>query len=150
LPLAAVTGRADIMDVAHAGGIGGTYSGNPVACAAALGVFEAVESDQLLTRAQLIGELMVRELRDIAQGTDVIGDIRGRGAMIAAELVVPGTREPNRDAVAAITRYCQNHGVLTLTAGTFGNVLRYLPPLAISDELLVEAFGVIRDAIATL
>jgi 4-aminobutyrate aminotransferase/(S)-3-amino-2-methylpropionate transaminase len=150
LPLAAVTGRADIMDVAHAGGIGGTYSGNPVACAAALGVFEAVESDQLLTRAQLIGELMVRELRDIAQGTDVIGDIRGRGAMIAAELVVPGTREPNRDAVAAITRYCQNHGVLTLTAGTFGNVLRYLPPLAISDELLVEAFGVIRDAFATL
>jgi len=150
LPLAAVTGRAEIMDVAHAGGIGGTYSGNPVACAAALGVFDTIESEQLLTRAQAIGELIVRELRDIAEATEVIGDIRGRGAMIATELVVPGTREPNREAVAAITRHCQNHGVLTLTAGTFGNVLRFLPPLAISDALLVEALAVIRDAFATL
>jgi 4-aminobutyrate aminotransferase/(S)-3-amino-2-methylpropionate transaminase len=150
LPLAAVTGRADIMDVVHAGGIGGTFSGNPVSCAAALGVFEAIESEQLLTRAQAIGELMVRELRDIAARSGVIGDIRGRGAMIAAELVVPGTREPNRDALAAVTRHCQNNGVLVLTAGTHGNVLRFLPPLAISDDLLTEAFGVIRDAFATL
>jgi 4-aminobutyrate aminotransferase / (S)-3-amino-2-methylpropionate transaminase / 5-aminovalerate transaminase len=150
LPLAAVTGRADVMDAAHAGGIGGTYSGNPVACAAALGVFETIESEQLLTRAQAIDETMVRALRDIAGRTDVIGEIRGRGAMIAAELVLPGTREPNRDAVAAVTRYCQNHGVLTLTADTFGNVLRFLPPLTIPDELLIDAFGVIRDAFAAL
>ncbi|WP_162461222.1 MULTISPECIES: 4-aminobutyrate--2-oxoglutarate transaminase [unclassified Mycolicibacterium] len=150
MPLAAVTGRADIMDAAHPGGIGGTYSGNPVACAAALGVFEEIESHQLLDRAQAIGDILLRELRDIAATTKTIGDIRGRGAMIAAELVVPGTQTPNRDAVAAVTRYCQNNGVLTLTAGTFGNVLRFLPPLSITDDLLVEALGVVRDAFATL
>jgi 4-aminobutyrate aminotransferase/(S)-3-amino-2-methylpropionate transaminase len=150
LPLAAVTGRADIMDAAHPGGIGGTYSGNPVACAAALGVFEEIETHQLLNRAQVIGDILVRELRDIAAATDVIGEIRGRGAMIAAELVMPGGRAPNRDALAAVTRYCQNNGVLTLTAGTFGNVLRFLPPLSISDALLTEALGVVRDAFATV
>src|SRR5205823_2079269 len=138
LPLAAVTGRAEIMDAAHSGGIGGTYSGNPVACAAALGVFDEIDSNNLIARAQRIGDLLVHELRDITRVTNVIGDIRGRGAMIAAELVVPGTRDPNRDAVAAVTRYCQNNGVLTLTAGTFGNVLRFLPPLTISDELLID------------
>jgi 4-aminobutyrate aminotransferase / (S)-3-amino-2-methylpropionate transaminase / 5-aminovalerate transaminase len=150
MPLAAVTGRAEIMDAAHAGGIGGTYSGNPVACAAALGAFEEIEANNLLDRARQLGDLMVRELRDIAATTDVIGEIRGRGAMIAAELILPGSRDPNRDAVAAVTRHCHNNGVLTLTAGTFGNVLRFLPPLAISDDLLLEAFGVLRDAFATL
>jgi 4-aminobutyrate aminotransferase / (S)-3-amino-2-methylpropionate transaminase / 5-aminovalerate transaminase len=150
MPLAAVTGRADVMDAAHPGGIGGTYSGNPVACAAALGVFEEIESHQLLDRAQTIGDILVRELRDIASASPVIGEIRGRGAMIAAELVVPGSRTPNRDAVAAVARYCQDNGVLTLTAGTFGNVLRFLPPLSITDDLLIEALGVLRDAFATL
>jgi 4-aminobutyrate aminotransferase / (S)-3-amino-2-methylpropionate transaminase / 5-aminovalerate transaminase len=150
LPLAAVTGRADIMDTAHAGGIGGTYSGNPVACAAALGAFDEIETHHLLDRARVVGDILVRELRDIAAHTNVIGEIRGRGAMIAAELVVPGTRTPNRDAVATITRHCQHNGVLTLTAGTFGNVLRFLPPLSITDELLVEGLGVLRDAFAAL
>lgn len=150
MPLAAVTGRADIMDAALPGGIGGTYSGNPVACAAALGVFDEIETHRLLDRAQAIGDIMVRELRDIAAGSTILGDIRGRGAMIAAELVLPGTRSPNRDAVAAITRHCLNNGVLTLTAGTFGNVLRFLPPLSITDDLLTDALGVVRDAFATL
>lgn len=150
LPLAAVTGRADIMDAVHPGGIGGTYSGNPAACAAALGVFEEVENGRLITRAQTIGEILVRELRDIATTTAVIGEIRGRGAMIAAELVVPGSREPNRDALAELTRHCYHNGVLTLTAGTFGNVLRFLPPLTISDELLIEALDVLRDGFASL
>lgn len=150
MPLAAVTGRADVMDAAHSGGIGGTYSGNPVACAAALGVLEEIESGGLIERARAIGDLMVRQLRDIAATTDVIGDIRGRGAMIAAELVTPGTGEPNREAVAALTRHCQQNGVLTLTAGTFGNVLRFLPPLTISDDLLDEAFAVVRDGFANL
>jgi 4-aminobutyrate aminotransferase/(S)-3-amino-2-methylpropionate transaminase len=92
----------------------------------------------------------VRELRAIAAATDVVGDIRGRGAMMAAELVVPGTRTPNRDAVAAVTRHCLAQGVLTLSAGTFGNVLRFLPPLSITDDLLVEAFSVVRDGFANL
>ncbi|AHK34670.1 4-aminobutyrate transaminase [Rhodococcus opacus PD630] len=150
MPLAAVTGRADIMDTAHAGGIGGTYSGNPAACEAALGVFETIEEDHLLERAQTIGDIMFRELRDIAATTDIIGDIRGRGAMVAIELVQPGTKTPNREAVAEINRYCLAHGLLILTAGTFGNVLRFLPPLSISDELLLEGFSVLRDAFAAL
>ncbi|NVN52485.1 4-aminobutyrate--2-oxoglutarate transaminase [Mycolicibacterium hippocampi] len=150
LPLAAVTGRADVMDAAHLGGIGGTYSGNPVACAAALGVFDEINDHQLINRARDIGDRMVSELQSIAATTDVIGEIRGRGAMIAAELVLPGTREPHRDAVAALTRHCQRNGVLTLTAGTFGNVLRFLPPLTISDALLTEAFGVVREGFAAL
>ncbi|BBY65420.1 4-aminobutyrate--2-oxoglutarate transaminase [Mycolicibacterium helvum] len=150
LPLAAVTGRADVMDAAHAGGIGGTYAGNPVACAAALGAFDEIETNGLLGRARDIGELMVRELQSIAASSGVIGEIRGRGAMIAAELVIPGTTEPNRDAVAAVSRYCHDNGVLTLTAGTFGNVLRFLPPLTIPDELLLDAFGVLRAGFATL
>ena len=150
LPLAAVTGRADVMDAAHPGGIGGTYSGNPVACAAALGVFDEITSNNLLERARDIGDLLTRELREITAGTDVIGQIRGRGAMIAAELVLPGTTEPHRDAPARIARHCQDNGVLVLTAGTFGNVLRFLPPLSISDELLRDALGVLAGAFATL
>lgn len=150
MPLAAVTGRADIMDVAHAGGIGGTYSGNPAACEAALGVFETIEAENLLDRAQAIGDIMFRELRAIAAETDIIGDIRGRGAMVAIELVQPRSKTPNREAAAEINRYCLSHGLLTLTAGTFGNVLRFLPPLTISDELLVEGFSVLREAIAAL
>ncbi|MFC9556409.1 4-aminobutyrate--2-oxoglutarate transaminase [Rhodococcus sp. NPDC056960] len=150
MPLAAVTGRADIMDTAHAGGIGGTYSGNPAACEAALGVFETIGEDGLLDRAQTIGDIMFRELRDIAATTDIIGDIRGRGAMVAIELVQPGTKTPNREAVAEINRFCLAHGLLTLTAGTFGNVLRFLPPLSISDDLLVEGFSVLREAFAAL
>ena len=138
------------MDAAHTGGIGGTYSGNPVACAAALGVFDEIESGRLLSRAQAIGEQITHRLRDIAATTDIVGEVRGRGAMIAVELVQPGSREPHRDAVAALTRHCHNNGVLTLTAGTFGNVLRFLPPLSISDELLAEAFDVLRDGFATL
>ncbi len=150
LPLAAVTGRADVMDAAHAGGIGGTYSGNPVACAAALGVFDEIEHGNLIPRARVIGQIMTRELRDMGANTDVIGEVRGRGAMIAAELVQPGTLEPNRDAAAALARHCHDNGVLALTAGTFGNVLRFLPPLTISDELLAEAFDVLRDGFSAL
>ena len=150
MPLAAVTGRADVMDAAPAGGIGGTYSGNPVACAAAMGVIEEIETHDLLARARRIGDLLNDGLRGIAATTPVIGEIRGRGAMIAAELVRPGTREPNPAAVAAVSRFCHDHGVLTLTAGTFGNVLRFLPPLTISDDLLTEAIGVLADAFTAL
>ncbi|OZE85333.1 4-aminobutyrate--2-oxoglutarate transaminase [Rhodococcoides fascians] len=150
LPLAAVTGRAEIMDVAHAGGIGGTYAGNPAACEAALGVFETIETEGLLERAREIGDIMFRELRSIAADNDTVGEIRGRGAMVAIELIQPGTKDPNSKAVAEINRYCHGHGLLTLTAGTYGNVLRFLPPLTISDELLVEGFSVLRDAFSAL
>ena len=150
MPLAAVTGRADVMDSVHAGGIGGTYSGNPVACEAALGVFETIETQGLLARARDIGDIFYRELDVIAASTDVVGEIRGRGAMVAVELVTGADKTPNRDAVAEVARYAQANGVLVLTAGTFGNVLRFLPPLTISDQLLLEGLGVIRDAVAGL
>ncbi|WP_032408141.1 4-aminobutyrate--2-oxoglutarate transaminase [Rhodococcoides fascians] len=150
LPLAAVTGRAEIMDVAHAGGIGGTYAGNPAACEAALAVFETIEAEGMLERAQVLGDIMLRELRDIASTYDIIGEVRGRGAMIALELVHSGGKEPNREALAEVNRYCHSHGVLTLTAGTFGNVLRFLPPLSISNELLLEGLSILRDAFASL
>ncbi len=148
MPLAAVTGRADVMDAAPPGGIGGTYSGNPAACAAALGALEEIEDNDLLARATQIGERLTAGLASI--DTPAIGEIRGRGAMIAAALVRPGSRDPHAAAVAAVTRDCHDHGVLTLSAGTFGNVLRFLPPLTITDQLLDEAIGVLAEAFATL
>ncbi len=162
MPLAAVTGRAEVMDAAPPGGIGGTYSGNPAACAAALGAIEEIETNDLLSRARQIERRLTAGLRSIAALTldeqdqsdrgmnSLIGDIRGRGAMIAAELVRPGSLDPNPEAVAAVTRYCHDHGVLVLSAGTFGNVLRFLPPLTITDDLLDDAIGVLADAFAAL
>lgn len=150
MPLAAVTGRAEVMDAAPQGGIGGTYSGNPAACAAALGAIEEIETNDLLGRARQIGHRLTTGLRSIAAATDIIGDIRGRGAMIAAELVRPGGIDPHPEAVAAVSRYCHDNGVLVLSAGTFGNVLRFLPPLTITDDLLDDAIGVLADAFATL
>jgi 4-aminobutyrate aminotransferase/(S)-3-amino-2-methylpropionate transaminase len=150
LPLAGVTGRAEIMDSVHAGGLGGTYGGNPIACAAALGVFETMEAEKLVERAIHIGKILGDALHQMQRKHSVIGEVRGRGAMQAIELVNPGTKDPNPEAMNAIVKYCQSKGVLVLTAGTYGNVLRFLPPLVISDELLKDALGVIEEALATL
>lgn len=149
MPISAVVGRAEVMDAAHRGGIGGTYAGNPVACAAALEVLRQCEEDNLPQRAREIGEIMTSRLRTAAETNPAIGDVRGRGAMVAAEIVVPGSdKTPDAAKVAAVARACENHGVLVLTAGTFGNVLRFLPPLTISDELLHEAFDIIVEQLA--
>ncbi|OFE15391.1 4-aminobutyrate--2-oxoglutarate transaminase [Humibacillus sp. DSM 29435] len=150
LPLSAVTGRAELMDAVHPGGLGGTYSGNPVACAAALGVFEAIEQDHLLDRAREIGELITRRLHALAAECPWIGEVRGVGAMQAVEFVVPGTTEPSPEATAAVAAFCHHAGVLALTCGTYGNVVRMLPPLVISDELLEDALGVFADACRSL
>ncbi|EOM74829.1 4-aminobutyrate aminotransferase [Rhodococcus rhodnii LMG 5362] len=150
MPIGAVTGRADIMDAAPPGGIGGTYSGNPVACAAALAVFETIREEGLLGRAREIGDRMLLALGEIASSHDVVGDVRGRGAMIAVELVEPGTATPNPTVTAAVNAYCHRNGLLTLTAGTYGNVLRFLPPLSISDDLLDDGLAVLRSAFATV
>jgi 4-aminobutyrate aminotransferase/(S)-3-amino-2-methylpropionate transaminase len=150
LPLAAVTGRADIMDSVHVGGLGGTYGGNPLACEAALGVLETIEEEDLVAKARRIGEIMLPRLRSLQERFDVIGDVRGRGAMIAIELVEPGTKEPNPTAVQAIVKRCHAEGLLVLTAGTYGNVLRFLPPLVIPEHLLEEGLGILEKAIAEL
>ena len=143
LPLAAVTGRAEIMDAPHVGGLGGTYGGNPLACAAALAVIETIESEGLVERAREIGTTMIDRLRGL--GDDRIGDIRGRGAMVAVELVKPGTTEPDPDLTKAVASAAHAQGVVVLTCGTYGNVLRFLPPLAMPDHLLAEAFDVLEQ-----
>jgi 4-aminobutyrate aminotransferase/(S)-3-amino-2-methylpropionate transaminase len=150
LPLAAVTGRSEVMDSVHASGLGGTYGGNPIACAAALGAIETIEEENLVARAKHIGEILGSSLRELAKKYPVIGEVRGRGAMQAIELVEPGTKNPNTAAMSAVVKYCQSQGVLVLTAGTYSNVVRFLPPLVITDELLKDALSVLDDAFASL
>ncbi|SDK05919.1 4-aminobutyrate--2-oxoglutarate transaminase [Cryobacterium sp. Sr8] len=154
MPLAAVTGRAEIMDASQPGGLGGTFGGNPVACAAAIAVFDAIEKNNLLAEGKRIEATLTAGLEVLKAKYDIIGEIRGRGAMIAIELVQPGTgdttKEPNAPAVSKISAYAAQHGVLLLTAGTYGNVLRFLPSLAVTDALLADALSVIDDAIAAL
>ncbi|NYD67277.1 4-aminobutyrate--2-oxoglutarate transaminase [Agromyces atrinae] len=148
LPLSAVTGRADIMDSAHVGGLGGTYGGNPLACAAALATIEAYEEDGLVERAREIEAVLYRELGSLQARDARIGDIRGRGAMVAIELVDPETGVPDAGLTARVARESIARGVIVLTCGTYGNVIRFLPPLTIDDDLLVEALGVIGDVLA--
>jgi 4-aminobutyrate aminotransferase/(S)-3-amino-2-methylpropionate transaminase len=148
LPLAGVTGRAELMDSVHVGGLGGTYGGNPIACAAALGAIEEMRTGLLHQRAGEIGAIMERRLGDVRAEHDVVADLRGRGAMMAIELCKPGTIEPDPARTAAVSAYCHQHGVVTLTCGTWGNVFRFLPPLSIGDELLNEAFDVVSEAFA--
>jgi len=145
LPLAAVVGRAEMMDAVHVGGLGGTYGGNPVACAAGLGAIATMRDLDLNVRAREIEALLVGRLRDLAVRFPAIGDVRGRGAMIAVEVVVPGTTEPDAATAARLSAGCHRAGVLTLTCGTYGNVLRFLPPLVAPDHLLHEAMDVLAE-----
>ncbi|MET0589788.1 MAG: 4-aminobutyrate--2-oxoglutarate transaminase [Naasia sp.] len=154
LPLAAVTGRADIMDASQPGGLGGTFGGNPVAAAASVAVFDLIEESNLLVEADRIEKRLKAGLEDLAARFDIIGDIRGIGAMIAIELVESGTasttKKPNSAAVSALASHAAQNGVLLLTAGTNGNVLRFLPSLAITDAQLDDALGVLADGFASL
>ncbi|PVW04293.1 4-aminobutyrate--2-oxoglutarate transaminase [Microbacterium sp. Gd 4-13] len=148
LPLAAVTGRAELMDAAHAGGLGGTYGGNPIACAAALAAIQAFEDEDLSARAREVGEVLVGRLRSIQSSDPRVGDVRGRGAMIAAEFVDPNTGEPDAALAGAVAKACIAEGVIVLTCGTYGNVIRFLPPLSIPDHLLDEGLDVVAAALA--
>ena len=145
LPLSAVTGRAEIMDASHVGGLGGTYGGNPIACAAALAVFETIEQDGLIDRAAEIGKVMTERLNALQQRDARIGDVRGRGAMLAVEIVSPGSDEPDGALTGRIAAAAHQRGVVVLTCGTYGNVLRFLPPLSITDELLADACDVLDE-----
>jgi 4-aminobutyrate aminotransferase/(S)-3-amino-2-methylpropionate transaminase len=151
LPLSAVTGRAELMDRPVAGGLGGTYAGNPVACAAALEAVRLLEEGTLLERARAIGETTRRRFRAMADRHRIIGDVRGVGAMNALELVKDrATRQPAKDEAGAVLKYCYEHGLLTITAGTYGNVLRTLMPLTISDEELEEGLDILESALAAV
>ncbi|MFF8818078.1 MULTISPECIES: 4-aminobutyrate--2-oxoglutarate transaminase [Leucobacter] len=148
LPLSAVTGRADIMDSAHAGGLGGTYAGSPIACAAALATIDTYEKENLAARAGEIGAIISEFFAELQKSDDRIGDIRGRGAMMAVEFVESGSKTPAAALTGAIAKHAANEGVILLTCGTYGNVVRFLPPLSISDELLREALQIVADALA--
>lgn len=143
MPLSGLTGRAELMDAVHVGGLGGTYGGNPVACAAALAAIETIESDALVARARAIESLVSRRLRDLQRTDPRIGDVRGRGAMLAVELVHPGTTDPDADLARTLAQHAHRQGVVVLTCGTYGNVLRLLPPLAIGDALLHDGLDVL-------
>lgn len=146
MPLAAVTGRAEIMDSVHAGGLGGTYGGNPVACAAALGSLTWMQENDARQIAKDIEAIMMPRLAAMQIDHPTIGDIRGRGAMLAIELVKPGTKEPDAARTSALNKFCHQHGVVTLTAGTYGNVFRFLPPLTIPIPLLEQALDTLEAA----
>lgn len=148
LPLGAITGRAEVMDAAVSSGVGGTFGGNPVACAAALGAIATIEEDNLVARARHMGTIISKALEAMKSKYAIVGDVRGRGAMQAIELVMPGTTEPNSKAMMDAVKYCQQKGVLLLTAGTYSNVIRLLPPLVMPDALLEEALAILDEAIA--
>jgi 4-aminobutyrate aminotransferase / (S)-3-amino-2-methylpropionate transaminase / 5-aminovalerate transaminase len=150
MPLAGVTGRAELMNAVHEGGLGGTYGGNPVAAAASLAVIKTLKEQNLLARAKVLGATMLDTLNSLARDVAIIGDVRGRGAMIAFELVEPGTTTPNPAATKAIVNYCQQQGVIALVCGTYGNVIRLLPPLIISDDQLADGLAVVSAAVRSV
>src|SRR5438270_4193837 len=151
LPLGAITGRAEIMDAPGPGGLGGTFAGNPAACAAALAVLDVFEEQDLNSRANELGEHFQKRAREWQKKCPIIGDVRGLGAMQALELVQSReTREPASEDTKKITQYCYEHGVITISAGSYGNVIRLLMPLVITDAQMDETLDVLEDALASL
>lgn len=149
MPIAAVTGRAEIMDASHPGGLGGTFGGNPVSSAAVVAVFSEVDKRGLLAEAKRVEKTLKPALLDLQEKHSVIGDVRGIGAMLAIEFVDQKTGKPAPEVAKAVQTHALNSGVLILTAGTFGNVLRFLPPVVITDEQLLEAVSVMDEALAS-
>jgi 4-aminobutyrate aminotransferase/(S)-3-amino-2-methylpropionate transaminase len=148
LPISAVTGRADLMEAPHVGGLGGTYGGNPVACAAALAVIAELGETDLLDRADKQGRIIHDRLDPLVDALGIVGEVRGLGPMVGVELVVDErTKEPNKLAAAAVLKRCHEHGVLILKAGTYDNVVRLLAPLVISEEDLHAGLDVLTDAL---
>ncbi|MEO6826607.1 MAG: aminotransferase class III-fold pyridoxal phosphate-dependent enzyme [Microbacteriaceae bacterium] len=148
LPLAAVTGRAEIMDAVQRGGIGGTFGGNPVCTAAALAVFEVIERDGLIAQAQRVERTLLSRIGDWANRFEVVGEVRGKGAMFGVELVQPGGRRQNPQALTAVIDHAAHNGVIVLDSGSWDSVLRLMPSLSISDELIDDAATVIEEALA--
>ena len=150
LPLSAVTGRVELMNAVHAGGLGGTYAGNPLACAAALGVFEAFEDGSLIENAGRIEAAARVVLEPLLSNTNIVADVRGRGAMLAVEFAEQGTLSPRADLAKEVAALCHAQGLLVLVCGTYSNVLRLLPPLVIEAGLLNDGLTILRDVIVQL
>lgn len=148
-PMGAVTGRADIMDAPAAGQLGGTFGGNPVACEAALAVLEIIEKENLCARANVLGERFRKRAADWQSRWELVGDVRGLGAMQALELVrSKATRQPAGEETKQVSQFCYEHGLVTITAGTYGNVIRLLMPLVITDAQMDEGMDVLEAALA--
>jgi 4-aminobutyrate aminotransferase/(S)-3-amino-2-methylpropionate transaminase len=147
MPLAAVTGRSELMNQVHEGGLGGTYGGNPVAAVAALATIKTLRERNLVARARGLGATISKSLLSLQQDVAIIGDVRGRGAMMAMELVEPGTKNANAAAAKSVVNYCNQHGVVALACGTYGNVIRLLPPLVITDEQLDDGLDILAAAV---
>ncbi|MGH9532732.1 MAG: aminotransferase class III-fold pyridoxal phosphate-dependent enzyme, partial [Terriglobales bacterium] len=155
LPLAAVTGRAEVMDAACVGGLGGTFGGNPMSCEAALAAIETIEQEGLCARAEHLGELFATRAREWQRRWPLVGDVRGLGAMRAIELVRPqsretDSREPAAEETSELVRYCYEHGLVVLSAGSYSNVIRLLAPLVITDAQFREGLDVLEAALAAV
>jgi len=150
MPLAAVVGRAEIMDTVHAWGLGGTYGGNPVACAAGLAVLEVFEEENMLEKSVALGEKLKARFEKWQQQFDIIGEIRGLGAMLGLELVKGENREPAADETKQLTSYCLEKGLILLSCGSYGNVIRVLAPFVITDEQLEKGLGIVEEGLAQI
>ncbi len=152
MPLGAVTGRAEIMDAAHPGGLGGTYAGNPLACVAALEALDTIARPEFLARAREVGGRIRTRLEKLqSEHPDLIGDVRGLGPMLAMEVVTDSeSRKPSMEATAAINAATLERGVITIRAGLYSNCVRFLPPLTISDAEIDEAMDVVAEAVRTV
>ncbi len=151
MPISAVTGRADLMDAVHVGGLGGTYGGNPVAAAASLAVLDKIEREGLLDASVRVGQIVTERFLSLQQKVPQVGDVRGRGAMCALELVEDSAAKTPLEAgkMGTIARTCLENGVLVLTAGTYGNVVRLLPPINIDEALLRDGLNVLEQAVVS-
>jgi 4-aminobutyrate aminotransferase/(S)-3-amino-2-methylpropionate transaminase len=148
MPLSAVTGRAEVMDAPHPGGLGGTYSGNPLACVAAIEAIKMIREPAFLQRASEVGQRMRQHLEAIQADTPLVGDVRGLGAMLAMELVQDrASKAPAPEPTSQITSETLQRGVITIRAGLYSNCVRFLPPLVISDEQIDEAMAVLKESV---
>jgi 4-aminobutyrate aminotransferase/(S)-3-amino-2-methylpropionate transaminase len=150
MPLAAVVGKAEIMDAVHSWGLGGTYGGNPVACAAGLAVLEVFEEENMLEKSVALGEKLKARFATWQKQLDIIGEIRGLGAMLGLELVKGKNREPAADEAKKLTAFCLEKGLLVLACGSYGNVIRILVPFVITDEQLEKGLGILEDGLKDL
>ena len=150
MPLAAVVGKAEIMDAVHAWGLGGTYGGNPVACAAGLAVLEVFEEEDMLAKSLALGEKLKARFEKWQQQFDIVGEIRGLGAMLGLELVKGENREPAADEAKQLTSFCLEKGLMVLACGSYGNIIRVLAPFVITDDQLEKGLGIIEEGLSTL